>query len=68
MTATDARTDDRWGTTLPPGIRRRLRLQAAVSGTPMSKVLAVLLDEALPTEAELAAQIVSGGRRDDPAV
>ena len=60
MTAT-TRTDDRVGTTLPAGIRRRLRLTAAVQNRPMSRVLETLLDEHLLSEAELAAAILSGG-------
>lgn len=65
---TDTATkDDRFGSTLPLGIRKRLRLQSAVTGKPMSKVLAALLDAALPSEAELAAQIMSGGAHDDIA-
>ena len=58
--------DTRFGTSLPPAIRRRLRLQAAVTGTKMAPLLASLLDKALMSEDELAAAIRNGDGHGSP--
>lgn len=60
-----AAEDTRFGTSLPPAIQRRLRLQAAVTGTKMAPLLASLLDKALMSEDELAAAIKNGASDDD---
>lgn len=57
--------DTRFGTSLPPAIQRRLRLQAAVTGTKMAPLLASLLDRALMSEDELADRIRSREATDD---
>jgi hypothetical protein len=59
--------DTRFGTSLPPAIQRRLRLQAAATGTKMAPLLAEVLDKALMSEAELAELIRTGGIADDHA-
>jgi len=59
-----AAEDTRFGTSLPPAIQRRLRLQAAVTGTKMAPLLASLLDRALMSEDELAAAIRNGASDD----
>jgi len=57
--------DTRFGTSLPPAIRRRLRLQAAAQGVKQATLLAALLDKALMTEAELGALIANGAGDDE---
>jgi hypothetical protein len=59
--------DTRFGTSLPAAIQRRLRLQAAATGTKMAPLLAEVLDKALMSEAELAELIRTGGIADDHA-
>ena len=59
--------DTRFGTSLPPGIQRRLRLQAVATGTKMAPLLAEVLDKALMSEAELADLIRAGSAADDHA-
>ena len=56
--------DTRFGTSLPPAIQRRLRLQAALTGTKMAPLLAAVLDTALMSEDELADRIRNGETTD----
>ena len=65
--APTAAQDTRFGTSLPPAIQRRLRLQAAATGTRMAALLASLLDRALMTEDELAELITNGSAASDVA-
>ena len=59
--------ETRFGTSLPAAIQRRLRLQAAATGTKMAPLLAEVLDKALMSEAELAELIRTGGAVDERA-
>lgn len=57
--------DTRFGTSLPPAIQRRLRMQAAATKTRMATLLTRLLDEALMSDAEIAELVRNGGTSDD---
>ena len=59
--------DTRLVTHIPHDVSVRLRLLAAVTGRPMSHVVAELLARELPTSAELARQMQEMGARDDHA-
>jgi hypothetical protein len=59
--------DTRLVTHIPRDVSLRLRLLAAVTGRPMSHVVAELLARELPTSAELARQMQEMGARDDRA-
>ncbi|HEY5359789.1 MAG TPA: hypothetical protein VIJ82_19250 [Streptosporangiaceae bacterium] len=61
------RHDTRLVTHIPHDVSIRLRLLAAVTGRPMSHVVAELLARELPTSAELASQMQEMGARDDRA-
>ena len=60
-------SDTRLVTHIPRDVSVRLRLLAAVTGRPMSHVVAELLARELPTSAELARQMQEMGARDDHA-
>jgi hypothetical protein len=49
--------DVRLATTIPAAIDRRLRMQAIIQRRHLNDVLASLLDQALPSAADLAAQL-----------
>jgi hypothetical protein len=57
----DARLDTR----ITAGVDRRLRMKALAEGVPLNRILVRLLDEHLPSVAELAATLASGQRPDD---
>lgn len=59
--------DTRLVTHIPRDVSIRLRLLAAVTGRPMSHVVAELLARELPTAAELVTQMQETGARDDHA-
>jgi hypothetical protein len=53
--------DARLATRITADVRRRLKLAAAVAGTSISATLTEVLDEALPTQAELADRLQRAG-------
>ena len=60
MTSDNARL----ATWISADVDERLRLQAMVSRLRLSQLLTDLLDQALPSVAELTAQLQGGARRD----
>ncbi len=56
--------DTRLATRIPRTIDRRLRLFAVLVRKPLAHVLSDVLAAALPTDAELAAQLQQRGERD----
>jgi hypothetical protein len=57
--------DGRLFARLDPPVNRRLRLYAAMRGQSLAVVLGALLDEHLPSSAELAAAITNGDTTND---
>jgi hypothetical protein len=57
---TAAAKDTRFGTSLPLPIQKRLRMQALLTRTKIAQLIASLLDQALMSEAELAAAMQNG--------
>lgn len=60
-----ARFDARLATRITGDVRRRLKLAAVVAGTSISATLTEVLDEALPTQAELAELLQKPGTGSD---
>lgn len=57
--------ETRLATRIDPGVDARLRLTATVTGKRLGRFLSELLDAHLPSAAELAERIRSGGSADD---
>lgn len=63
---TETKDPDRVALRLPPDVRRRVRLLAAIEGRTVNALLATLIARELPTDAELAAQVAPAeGGTDD---
>jgi hypothetical protein len=56
--------DTRLATRIPRAVDQRLRLFAVLARKPLAHVLSDVLAAALPTDAELAAQLQQRGERD----
>ncbi len=59
--------DGRLFARIDPPVNRRLRVFATLRGLSLADTLSSVLDQHLPSDAELAAEVANGGTPDDHA-